>query len=66
MFGVVCLVVPFFGFYLIILPFLGLAYSIRALTQSRLAYGIIGVVLNGLAAALTAAFFFGLLGAHGR
>ena len=65
-FGIVCLVAPFFGFYLIILPFLGLAYSIRALSQSRLAFGIVGVVLNGLASALTAAFFFGLLGAHGR
>ncbi len=65
-FGIVCLVAPFFGFYLIILPFLGLAYAIRALTQSRLVFGIIGVVLNGLASALTAAFFFGLIGAHGR
>ena len=60
-FGVVCLIAPFFGFYLIILPFLGLAYSIRALTQSRLLYGIVGVVLNGLASALTAAFFFRLI-----
>jgi len=53
--------VPFFGFYFIILPFLGLAYSIRALTQSRMALGIPGVALNGLASLLTAALFFHLL-----
>jgi len=61
LFGAACLVVPFFGFYFIILPFLGLAYSVRALTQSRMALGIPGVVLNGLASVLTAAFFFHLL-----
>ena len=61
LFGIACLVVPFFGFYFIILPFLGLAYSLRALTQSRLALGIPGVVLNGLASLLTAALFFHLL-----
>ena len=61
LFGIACLVVPFFGFYFIILPFLGLAYSIRALTQSRMALGIPGVALNGLASLLTAALFFHML-----
>jgi hypothetical protein len=65
-YGIVCLVLPFFHFYLIVLPFLGLAYAIRALTQSRLVYGIVGVGVNGVAAAITAAFFFGLLSTHGR
>ena len=61
-FGIVCLVVPFiFNWYFIVLPFLGLAYAIRALRQSRLALGVIGVVLNGLASLLTAALFFHLL-----
>ena len=65
-YGIVCLVLPFVGIHLIILPFLGLAYAIRALTQSRLVYGIVGVGVNGVAAAITAAFFFGLLSTHGR
>jgi hypothetical protein len=60
-YGAVCLVVPFFGFYFLVLPILGLVYSLRALTQSRLAFGILGVVLNGLATALTAALFFNLI-----
>jgi hypothetical protein len=57
-FGIVCLVVPFFGFYFILLPIIGLVYSIRALTQSRFVFGIIGVVLNGLATTLTGLLFF--------
>jgi hypothetical protein len=60
-FGIVCLVVPFFGFYFLVLPILGLVYSIRALTQSRFVFGIIGVVLNGIATAFTAALSFHLL-----
>jgi hypothetical protein len=60
-FGIVCLVVPFFGFYFLLLPILGLVYAVRALTQSRLAFGIVGVVLNGLATAFTAAIFFHLI-----
>ena len=54
-FGVVCLAAPFFGWVFWVLPIVGLVYSIRALTQSRFVYGIIGVVLNGLAALLTGA-----------
>jgi hypothetical protein len=54
-FGIVCLVAPFFGWVFWVLPIIGLVYSIRALTQSRFVYGIIGVVLNGLAALLTGA-----------
>jgi hypothetical protein len=61
LFGIACLVVPFFGFYFMLLPFLGLIYSVRALTQSRPALGIPGVVLNGLASLLTAALFFHLI-----
>jgi hypothetical protein len=60
-FGIVCLVVPFFGFYFILLPIIGLVYSIRALTQSRFAFGIIGVVLNGLATTLTGLLFFNVI-----
>ena len=60
-FGIVCLVVPFFGFYFLLLPIIGLVYSVRALTQSRFVFGIIGVVLNGLATAFTAALFFHLI-----
>jgi hypothetical protein len=60
-FGVVCLVVPFFGFYFLLLPIIGLVYSVRALTQSRFVFGIIGVVLNGLATTFTAALFFHLI-----
>jgi hypothetical protein len=60
-FGVVCLVVPFFGFYFLLLPIIGLVYAVRALTQSRFLFGIIGVVLNGLATAFTAALFFHLI-----
>ena len=60
-YGIVCLVLPFVGIHLIILPFLGLAYSIRALTQSRLIFGIVGVVVNSLASALSTAFFFRLI-----
>ncbi len=60
-YGAVCLVVPFFGFYFLILPILGLVYSVRALTQSRLAFGIVGVVLNALATAFTGALFFHLI-----
>jgi hypothetical protein len=60
-YGAVCLVVPFFGFYFLVLPILGLGYSVRALTQSRLAFGIVGVVLNGLATAFTALLFFKIL-----
>jgi hypothetical protein len=60
-YGIVCLVVPFFGFYFMILPVLGLVYSVRAVTQSRLAFGIVGVVLNGLATAFTALLFFHVL-----
>jgi hypothetical protein len=60
-FGIVCLVVPFFGFYFLLLPILGLVYSIRALTQSRFVFGVVGVVLNGIATAFTAALFFHLL-----
>jgi hypothetical protein len=54
-FGIACLAAPFFGWVFWILPIIGLVYSIRALTQSRFVYGIIGVVLNGLAALLTGA-----------
>ena len=61
-YGIVCLVVPFFGFYFLLLPIIGLVYSIRALTQSRLAFGIAGVVLNGLATAFTAFLFFHPIG----
>ena len=60
-FGIVCLVAPFVGFYFLVLPILGLVYSIRALTQSRFVFGIIGVVLNGLATTFTAALFFHLI-----
>ena len=60
-FGIVCLVVPFFGFYFILLPIIGLVYSIRALTQSRFVFGIIGVVLNGLATTLTGLLFFNVI-----
>jgi hypothetical protein len=59
-FGIVCLVVPFFGWVFWILPILGLVYSIRALTQSRFVFGIIGVVLNGAATLLTGAILLGL------
>ncbi|MDQ6909692.1 MAG: hypothetical protein M3Z84_02740 [Actinomycetota bacterium] len=60
-FGIVCLVVPFFGFYFLILPILGLVYSVRALAQSRFVFGIIGVLLNGIATAFTALLFFHVL-----
>jgi hypothetical protein len=60
-YGIVCLVVPFFGFYFLLLPIIGLVYSVRALTQSRLAFGIVGVALNGLATAFTALLFFRVL-----
>ena len=60
-FGIVCLVAPFVGFVFLVLPILGLVYSIRALTQSRFVFGIIGVVLNGLATTFTAALFFHLI-----
>ena len=61
-FGIVALVVPFvFNIYFLLLPIIGLVYSLRALTQSRLALGIVGVVLNGLATLLTAALFFRLI-----
>ncbi len=60
-FGVACLIVPFFGFYFIVLPVLGLVYSIRALTQSRVGFGIAGLILNGLATLFTAALFFRLI-----
>ena len=60
-YGAVCLVAAFLGFYFLVLPILGLVYSIRALTQSKLVFGIAGVVLNGLATAFTAARFFHLL-----
>jgi hypothetical protein len=61
-FGIGCTVLSFVGIHFLVLPILGLVYSIRALTQSRLAFGIVGVVLNGLATAITAAYFFGLIG----
>jgi hypothetical protein len=61
-FGIVCLVVPFvFNWYFIILPFLGLTWSIRALKQSRLALAVTAIVINGFACLLTAALFFHLL-----
>jgi len=49
------------GVHFIFIPILGLVYSVRALSQSRFAFGIVGVVLNGLATAITAAYFFGLI-----
>jgi hypothetical protein len=58
-YGIVCLIVPFFGWVFWILPILGLVYSVRALTQSRFALGIIGVVVNLLACALTGAVLLG-------
>jgi hypothetical protein len=60
-FGVVCLGLTFVGVHFIFIPILGLVYSVRALSQSRFAFGIVGVVLNGLATAITAAYFFGLV-----
>jgi hypothetical protein len=60
-YGIVCLIVPFFGWVFWILPILGLVYSVRALTQSRFVLGIIGVVVNLLACALTGAVLLGWL-----
>jgi len=60
-FGVVCLGLALVGVHFIFIPILGLVYSVRALSQSRIAFGIVGVVLNGLATAITAAYFFGLI-----
>ena len=60
-FGVVCLGLTLVGVHFIFIPILGLVYSVRALSQSRFAFGIVGVVLNGLATAITAAYFFGLI-----
>jgi hypothetical protein len=60
-FGIVSLVAPFIGFVFLVLPILGLVYSIRALTQSRFAFGIVGVVINGVATLLTAAIWFHLI-----
>jgi hypothetical protein len=57
-FGIICLALALVGVHFIFIPILGVVYSVRALTQSRMAFGVTGVVLNGLALALTAAYYF--------
>lgn len=60
--GVLCLIIPFVAhFYFPILPVFGLVYGVRALGRGNPVLGMVGLAVNGLALALNAVIFFGLV-----